>query len=123
MTTAQAYNISAATTQEKVLALLEWTEQEFCDFRYKNGIAYLHWYAPVNENHRFVMERSRMFWRWFRCVCNTIDFEFINNPDVLNLSVTLRRSLYTSFHCPRLVAKDIKPNQVVLAELNYKKCR
>ena len=95
--------------------MLNWTEMQFAEYQYQNGIAYLMWYLPCDEWARQQLERSKLYWNWFKNQWVLHDESLLSFK--LSLSEcdhnTLMR-LYDDLHCPRALAVEVKPNRVVL---------
>ena len=87
---------------------------------YKYGRAYLHWYLPCNERQRRILEGSKTFWAWFRLQWEMHDQVLLDDPEFFDYTLQERRRYFKHLHEPQAMAVDIKPNSVVLAELNKK---
>ena len=116
-TYATAYNAAQARLKARVCSLLRWTETEFAEYQYRTGLAYLYWYLPTNDQARSALERSRIYWNWFKCMWNAYDMSFTDAERIDEIPLTLLRELYENLHCPRALAYDVKPNAVVLGEI------
>ena len=49
-----------------VMALLEWTQEQYCGFQYESGVIYLRHYLNGSEPDIEIMERSDLFWGWWK---------------------------------------------------------
>jgi len=115
MTRAEEFNNNTKELQLKVCKLLEWSSDEYSEFMYKMGVAYLHWYLIGQDKNRRKMERSRLFWNWFKIAFWSYDQAFTADESrILSLSLKARRTLFKDLHCPIEFSKYEKPDEVVL---------
>jgi hypothetical protein len=108
------------TVQIEMCLLLNCSHETYSNILYKYGRAYLHWYLPCNERQRRKLEGSQIFWAWFRLQFEIHDDALINDPEFPLLTINERRRWFKNLHCPQAMANEVKPNAVVLAELNKK---
>lgn len=99
----------------EILKLLKWTELEYNQFIYDNGVAYLQQYIPSDEQGIAALERSRIYWNWWRNHWYQRDYQFMRK---VNRSAPLEgiREYYRHFNNPKKLAAGIWPNAVVLNE-------
>lgn len=107
----------ADATMREVCLLLNWTDMQYNEFLYQNGIAYLHLYLPCDEWGRQQLERSRLFWNWFKLLWISLDKDLLNDALFTKLPCEKRRNDYRFMHCPRTLVYHVKPNAVVLQSL------
>jgi hypothetical protein len=119
-THAQAYAEASERLKKKICRLLEWDEMQYAEYQYATGIAYLYWYLPCDDRGRNQLERSRLFWNWFKNLWKNDDFVFNSISGVGLIRLCERRIIYEELHCPRVLATEWKPNAVVLAEIKNK---
>ena len=120
LTTAQAHKIEADKLKATICRLLKRTELEYCEYQYQTGLSYLQWYLPTDEYARYQLERSQLFWAWFKNQWAAHDFEFAKCEGIEVTGVVLRCHMYASLHCPIALAKEVKPNNTVLNEIKTK---
>ena len=119
-TFAEAYQAAADRLKSRVCKLLQWDDMQYAEYQYKTGIAYLHWYLPCDDYGRNELERSKLFWNWFKMQWGEHDYAFLEQEGIKNISPSICFGMYAHLHCPRAMAKEIKPNSVVLAEIKAK---
>ena len=119
-TAKEAYQQAATKTMHQVLELLEWNEQEFANERYNNGRAYLYWYL-VQDKERALLEISKLYWQWWKNLCNRHDYAFVTDTHIAYLPLAQRRQLYNDVHCPRTLAVECKIDAIVLSSVKIKK--
>ena len=111
----------AERIKREICKLLQWTEMQFCEDQHQNGIAYLYWYLPCDELARYQMERSKLYWAWFKNQWTIHDESLLYFKNACRkMSVSEARNLYNEVHCPRILAKEVKPNSVVLSSIKIK---
>ena len=116
-TVAQAQQ-KADLLKKEICLLLNWTEMQFAEYQYRNGIAYLMWYLPCDERGRYLLERSRMYWNWFKIQWTGYDESFLSyRRSLKECTANSCLAMYEELHCPRALAHDKKPNDVVLESL------
>ena len=118
-TYAEAYQEAADRLKRRVCSLLQWSDMEFAEFQYKTGIAYLHWYLPCDDYGRNQLERSKLYWNWFKMQWSEHDMLFVEQEGIKDISPRICFGMYEHLHCPRALAIDVKPNSVVLAEIKH----
>lgn len=117
-TQAQVQKQKADSLKMEICLLLNWTDQQYCEYQYENGIAYLMWYLPCDDYARHQLERSRLYWNWFKYQWMLHDESLLSyKVSVRECSVKTLLPLYQNLHCPRALAVEIKPNSVVLADI------
>lgn len=115
-----AYKAAQEKLKLRVCSLLQWSQMEYAEFQYTTGISYLYWYLPTNEIGRYKLERSRLYWNWYKCMWNAYDIAFCESEHIEQVPLKLLRELYINMHCPRALAIDVKPSAVVLCEITQK---
>lgn len=116
MNTATTLNEQRADVLKKhVCKMLNWTEMQFAEYQYQNGIAYLMWYLPCDDWARQQLERSKLYWSWFKNQWTLHDESLLSfQISLTECSHRTLMQLYDDLHCPRALAVDVKPNRVVL---------
>lgn len=102
---------------QAVLKLLRWTEQEYADFKYQRGIAYLRWYLPADEWMVQSLLRNRLFWNWWKACWDTRDEVFVANTSLdKQISASQVETLYKYLHDAQALATEIRPARIVLID-------
>jgi hypothetical protein len=111
----------AECLKHQVCHLLKWDEQQFCNYQYNMGIAYLMWYLPCDAAGRDKLLRSRIFWNWWKHTWTMHDESFLSfKRSLKECELHNIRKAYEALHCPRILVNELTPNDVVLAELKTK---
>lgn len=99
--------------KQEITQLLGWTELEYNQFIYDTGIAYLHQYIPDDRPGIAALERSRIFWNWWKNHWIQRDMQFVHKT-----SGGLRdaRRYYCLVHNVKRLIGTIYPNAVILHE-------
>lgn len=95
---------------------LKWRDEDYSKFQYEQGIAYLTEYLNHDEYSVGVMERSRIFWNWWKNHWTNRDEAFIEEIVNTTFSIADMRELYRDRHDAKTLAMCIYPNGVVLNE-------
>jgi len=107
--------LRAKACRLKICVLLGWTEMQYFERQLENGIAYLYWYLPCDERARRKLERSRLYWNWFKNQWALHDESLLSfNRSLKEISVLDVLDLFDALHDPQALAVDTKPNSVVL---------
>lgn len=114
----QQHQHRADDCKKQICLLLGWTDMQHAEYLYQHGISYLYWYLPTDAYGRDQLERSKLYWNWFK-------YQWMIHDEGL---LTFKRSLsecsqeevftaYKNLHCPHAMAAEVKPNSVVLSEI------
>lgn len=106
---------------------LRWSEMDFAQYQYEQGIAYLRAYlttSPPNplsgrEGEEWsisLIERSRIFWSWWKNHWTNRDQAFIDFTNNTAYNIDTLREIYYEMHDANVLAKCIYPNGVILSE-------
>jgi hypothetical protein len=107
----------AQALKAAVLKLLQCTEMQYNQLQYEQGLAYLNTYLNGDAYMVQVMERSRIFWSWWRNHWTNRDATFMALHEKHPLRrAEIARQLYEQYNRGRLLANSIQPNAVVLTE-------
>lgn len=102
-----------------VMQLLQWSELEYANFQYESGLAYLRHYIPTDKWGQDMLQRSRLFWNWWKNQWLLRDECFLAvGKEILTNAVSTEnlRRLYFHDHNPATLASEIYPNRTVLDE-------
>lgn len=106
--------------KKEICLLLNWTEMQFADYQYKCGIAYLYWYLPCDEWARQQLERSKLYWNWFKILWTSHDALLVADQLFSACDCAKRLKDYEWMHDPRSLVNEYKPNSLVLQSLQVK---
>lgn len=105
------------SVKNAILALLQINEIRFHEIQYEQGCAYLKMYLNNDEYSVAVMERSKIFWTWWRNHWMNRDETFLSLHKKHPIKrVEFIRQLYAQYNKGTMLAKSIHPNAVVLNE-------
>lgn len=112
----------ASLMKLSICHLLDWTEVEYGEFQFKSGCSYLQHYIPNDPDGIDELLQHKIFWNWWKNQWHNRDFAFMldSNNELIQLSVANRRILYVHYHDARMLAAEIAPNAIIIADA-YKK--
>lgn len=100
-----------------VIENLDWTEMDYCNFQYEQGLIYIETYlsgfGEVNKKWLQALLESRIFWNWWKNHWTRREESYLITDQ---LPRHQRREIYRSMHNGRNLATEIHPNRVVLDE-------
>jgi hypothetical protein len=100
-----------------VLGILNWSEQQYAEFKFQQGITYLHRYVPSHEKMFGLLMQSRMFWNWWKNCWDLRDEVFMESfNSAIPQMISQRRLeyIYKGLHDARRLVLEIKPAKSVL---------
>lgn len=100
--------------KRSVCELLNWTEMQYAEFVYHEGLAYLKAYLPGDAHAAGILERSPIFWAWWKNHWQNRDAAFLKH--CRERAINFKTELYNSLHDGAELADSIYPNSVVLNE-------
>lgn len=101
----------------RVMWLLHWDEEQYCWFKYKCGLAYLHAYLPGDEYIIAQMERSAYYWSWWKNQWTLREELYLDEAeDLTKRSIDYRIASYRGIHEPKYLASEIHPNAAIMEE-------
>ena len=112
---------TANQTRRQVCQILGWNYTQYGAFIYERGIAYLQWYLPDLEQQRDQLERSQLFWNWWKNSWKIRDDVFI--ADIKRMNITngflvaqrVNLEIYKGLHCANsLVVEGLKAPKCVI---------
>ena len=107
---------TASRLKATVARMLRWSEMDFSQFQYEQGITYLKAYLNNDTYSVDVMERSRMYWNWWKNHWSNRDQAFIDFTNNTAYDLETRRDIYHDMHCGKTLASSIYPNGIILSE-------
>ncbi len=116
----EVYAVLMQKYKSQVCKLLQWDEMKYAEYQYKAGIAYLLWYLPCDEKARQQLERSKLYWNWFKTCWTEHDYAYVTSEGIDKLCLHERLRIYEALHCPRALAVEITPNRIVLDSIKKK---
>jgi hypothetical protein len=114
----EQWDAMANSHKQQVMQILGWDELHYCNYQYQCGIAYLMWYMPCNQEGRRTLERSKLYWDWWKNLWSLYEEGWlVHKASLKGSSYTTIINSYTELQCPRAKAADVRPNKLVLATL------
>lgn len=118
----QSDNKSRKAVQEALKATvcrwLGWDDLQYGQFQYEMGVTYLRFYLPYDDWGRDQLERTRLFWSWWRNRWAERDAGFCDTEDgqAPVCSKTVLAQIYRGVHDATTLASDIYPGRVIMEE-------
>jgi len=103
----------AGTIKEQVCKILHWSELEYANYQYEQGLAYLHAYIPRDPLGIQELESSRIFWNWWKNQWVIRDETFLQTNCYNARSA---HHVYFFYHNANELAKELHPRAVVLGK-------
>ncbi len=107
----------ALATKQAICGLLNWTEMQYAEYVYNTGLEYLKDYLRGDTHAIGILERSPIFWAWWKNHFLNRDEKFIalhRTTPIHNEDIRLQ--LYNHYNDPVMLTDSIHPNAVVLNE-------
>jgi hypothetical protein len=101
--------------QTEILELLQIDLAEYATMQYEAGLAYLRAYIPTDPQGMAALERSRIFWNWWKNHWNMRDMAFMFKVNQF-VPVEGIRAYYRFYNDPEKLAQGIYPNAAVLTD-------
>lgn len=118
ITASQGYQLQAERQIKDITLLMQWSHEQFCNYQYKCGLAYLQHRFPADARAREILERSRIFWNWYKFVWVQYDYSLLTfKRSLKECNLQTVRQCYEHLHCPQAMAADTRPSDPVLDEL------
>ncbi len=97
---------------------MQWSDLQYSYFQYESGLAYLRHYITHDQWGQDMLQRSKLFWNWWKNQWLLRDEAFIHeyHEELINIQLVTRCSLYYDLHDAAKLASDIYPNKTVLDE-------
>lgn len=102
--------------QRKVQSLLGWDQQEYADFIYKGGLAYLERYIPAYPLVVAQISKSLVFWNWWKMHWEKRELQFMEQVYGLEENRDEMLEIYNDLHDARSLAAAVYLNGQVLQE-------
>jgi len=106
----------AQALKERITTVLHWTELEYTEFQYEAGLLYLRHYIPQDTWGQDMLQRSRLFWNWWKAqwVLRDDQFCFKHGNRLHEVRLENRRVYYRYVHDAATLASEIYPGRLVL---------
>lgn len=105
----------AQALKKTVCQWLQWDELQYGTFQYESGLTYLRFYIPGDDWGQDMLQRSPLFWNWWKNQWSQRDANFCDvEDDQKNMSVVNLRRHYKHLHDPAALASEIYPGRTVL---------
>ena len=108
----------AQALKQGIEQLLGWSQFEYGNFQYECGLAYLRHYITHDQWGQDMLQRSRLFWNWWKNQWAFRDEAFLaEHAEGLNkVRMETRITMYKYVHDAAMLASEIYPNRTVLDE-------
>jgi len=106
----------AAFLKKRVCQLLGWEELQYAEFMYNSGRNYLLYYTNGDTFFTEQIERSKIFWNWWKNHWVLRDEAFITNENINYLHEQNILLMYIHTHDARVLASEIRPSGLLLKE-------
>lgn len=108
---------TAERCMRRILWMLRIDEEAYCWLKYEYGLQYLYAYLK-NDSHAIgIIERSPVFWAWWKNHWTLREEAFLQDAEQLDkISLSTRRNAYHALHNPMALAAEIHPNAAVLGD-------
>lgn len=103
------------TAKQRVIQLLGWDELRYAEMQYRTGRQYLQSYIPNDPDGIDALERSRIFWAWWKNQWLIRDTAFLNT-DIAKVSRLSALRIYEYMHNAEALVHAIYPSGQVLDE-------
>jgi hypothetical protein len=126
MTTIQAAREQQQETKARIIELLKWDEMQYATMQYNMGLHYLVMYLLEHDDSIRMMERSRLFWAWWKTQWALRDQEFIAMCEAVGsarlstqpiYSLRSRLNDYYTHHDARHLVHQIAPARVITYQI------
>lgn len=102
--------------QKDVAALLGWGMQQYSQFVYDCGLAYLTFLAPNYPQVVAQITKSTVFWNWWKAHWELRDMQFIEIIDEASCPILDPVEIYKELNDPKKLVSGIYLNGQVLQE-------
>ena len=105
------------TIQKEICKLLHWSEQQYNEFVYDCGLAYIQ--AVIDNESEYIrqfIQRSETYWNWWKMHWEMREKEFIEACNGWDEGVENRLHIYKKTHNPYQLAGALYLNGKVLEE-------
>jgi hypothetical protein len=112
----QSRRNAAIRCEQHVMNLLDWSLEDYTWFKYETGLRYLNYYTK-NCQAIYMLERSQIFWSWWKNHWTIREEEWLLGFDKLQtISPRIRLRDYRAQHNAGGLAQEIFPNAKILGD-------
>lgn len=101
---------------KRIARILKWTDLQWSEHQYEQGHAYLVAYVEADTRIVSAMERSRVFWSWWKNHWGNRDEGYLEFVENTTYDLTALREIYVDMHNAEVLVKSIYPNGSILQE-------
>lgn len=112
LTYIEAKKMQTLINKQRICEMMQISEEQYAWLQYNQGIAYLMWYLPADEDARAWLEADKLYWNWWKNWWAIRDEVFLNNMSGVD-DLKLLRFNYSEFNCARYLIADIKPPKLL----------
>ena len=93
--------------QREVIKTLQWSEEQYFDYIFQCGVAYLNKYIPQYPQVVKQIIKSKIYWNWWRLHWEQRDKEFLKSIDYAPHPLLDPVEIYQEHNDPRTLAEAI----------------
>ncbi len=109
---------TATTLKGQVCELLGWDEQQYAEYQYNTGLEYMELYTLDDAMACEVLERSKIFWSWWKNAwANRDECFMVEKIKLIDRATAI--ALYYGVHDALALAEELRPDAIVLGD-SYK---
>lgn len=99
------------------MCLLEWNEEQYCWYKYRQGLEYLRVYLFGDAHAISIIERSPVFWGWWKNHFTIREEEYLQHTQELeNMPISKRAAAYVKLHDAKMLAEEMNPTSQMLGD-------
>lgn len=102
--------------QDDIQKALQWTEQEYFNFQFETGIAYLEHYIPGDAHGIDMLSRDRIYWNWWKNHWAQRDEQFMSLYTEEFSHPKILAKVYHGFHNVYTLLNEIYPGAAILSD-------
>ena len=99
--------------KQEVMSLLNWSETKYCNYQYEQGLIYLHAYVGEDGAHK--LERSRIFWNWWKNQWAIRDEDYTIGLKPIS-DIPLREEVYLELHDGKILVSAMHPHRFIMEQ-------
>ena len=108
----QQRQTAAFTAKETICHKLGWDANKYAQHQYQTGLEYLRLYTLDDAMAIATLERSKIFWNWWKNAWANRDETFIHNSTIFNWNYPVE--MYKRMHKALTLAEELRPDAIVL---------
>jgi len=107
----------ASRLKAAICSALNCTVEQYAQLVYAEGLKYLRYYLPDDKEGQNMINRSRVFWNWWKNHWATRDAEFKSLLERYPVNdAEIRLQLYLQYNDGKQLAENLHPQSVVMEE-------